>query len=238
MRIQKGIEQLRRQLKETGLVVSAAGLAALLSTHAVEAVPGTLVAALGKMALAGIGTSPAPVAAGGSAVGLGIVASSGAKVACVVAASLAIGAVVQQAVRRPGAAQQPLTASESVRAAAPSASSAQQWSVAALAPETDEPQAADESPQADRRPTGRPPRRRRIAVSVQDHVAGGHGGVVLFSDTVLPLEPCHISYPLTAASLRGSAYWNARYFSGRFRADEVSRLLPPMPLPACPKADL
>jgi len=66
---------------------------------------------------------------------------------------------------------------------------------------------------------------RRITVTVQDHVAGAHGSVVMFSGTVLPGESRHISYPLTAASLRGDAYWNAKYFSGRFRADEVSRFL-------------
>lgn len=54
-RIEKGLETLRAHLQQAGVVVSVAVLAALLTTHAVTAAPATLVAALSKMALAGVG---------------------------------------------------------------------------------------------------------------------------------------------------------------------------------------
>lgn len=67
-RLSAGIEQLRRRLKRAGIVATTVGLASLLPRAAVEAgvVPATLRAALGKMAIAGVG---APTAVASSTVG-------------------------------------------------------------------------------------------------------------------------------------------------------------------------
>jgi RNA polymerase sigma factor (sigma-70 family) len=54
-RLEKGLEALRGQLKRSGVLVSLAALGVLLSEHAAVAAPPSLTAALGKMAIAGIG---------------------------------------------------------------------------------------------------------------------------------------------------------------------------------------
>ncbi len=98
VRIQRGIEQLRAHLKKIGLAVSAGGLATLLTTHGVEAAPATLVAALGKMALAGVGSSSAPVGVAGSGLGVAALIGAKAKIACVVVGFVAAGVVLHQTV--------------------------------------------------------------------------------------------------------------------------------------------
>jgi len=61
-RLDKGVERLRGDLRQAGVVVSVAALAALLSTNAAQAASATVVAALGRLSLAGI-QSEAPAAA-------------------------------------------------------------------------------------------------------------------------------------------------------------------------------
>ncbi len=97
-RIRQGIEQLRGHLKQTGLAVSVGGLGALLSTNAVEAAPATLIAELGRMALAGVGSSSAPVGVAGSSLGVGALIGVKAKIACVVVGALAVGVALHQTV--------------------------------------------------------------------------------------------------------------------------------------------
>jgi RNA polymerase sigma factor (sigma-70 family) len=99
MRINRGIERLRRHLRRTGVVLPAGALAALLSTHATEAAPPTLVASLGRIALAGVGSGPSTTSVTGTALGHTALAGSKAKIACVVVALLTVAAVVQQTVR-------------------------------------------------------------------------------------------------------------------------------------------
>jgi len=54
-RLEKGVGELRKELKKAGLVVSAVVLAMLLRNNAAQAAPATLMTALGKIALAGVG---------------------------------------------------------------------------------------------------------------------------------------------------------------------------------------
>ncbi|MGD8238919.1 MAG: sigma-70 family RNA polymerase sigma factor [Armatimonadota bacterium] len=95
-RIKKGIEGLRRHLERAGLIVSAAGLSALLTGHAVEAAPAALTAELGKIALAGIRSSPPGVSAAGQSVGLGAFVGAQTKTAAAVAAALVAAVALQQ----------------------------------------------------------------------------------------------------------------------------------------------
>ncbi|MGD8240784.1 MAG: sigma-70 family RNA polymerase sigma factor, partial [Armatimonadota bacterium] len=101
-RIKRALERLRRHLKGAGLAVSAGSLAALLTTHGSEAAPATLVAELGRIALSGIGSSPAATGAGVAAT-----VATKAKIACTLAATLVVGAAVHQALRGPARANQP-----------------------------------------------------------------------------------------------------------------------------------
>ena len=95
MRITKALERMRKHLGGAGLGLSAAGLAALLETHAVEAAPATLIANLGRMALAGV--TPLPTASFPASL-LGPAASMGpgSKVMCLLAVALTVGAIWQQ----------------------------------------------------------------------------------------------------------------------------------------------
>lgn len=81
--LEKGLEKLREHLRKRGVVVSVAVLSALLLHHGVTAVPATLTAALGKMAISGVGGATAVPT-------ISIFASMGAKMAL----SLVICAVV------------------------------------------------------------------------------------------------------------------------------------------------
>ncbi|MHB9106796.1 MAG: RNA polymerase sigma factor [Armatimonadota bacterium] len=62
-RLEKGLEALRGQLKHSGVMVSLAALAVLLSEHAAVAAPPSLITTLGKMAIAGFhGSAAVPLA--------------------------------------------------------------------------------------------------------------------------------------------------------------------------------
>ena len=77
-RIDKGLERLRRTLKRAGVTVSGAILGTLLAENAAQAAPATLAAALGKMAMAGVGeVSSASVTAVGSSAGASSSAAGG-----------------------------------------------------------------------------------------------------------------------------------------------------------------
>jgi hypothetical protein len=58
-RLEKGVALLRRQLRRAGITMPAALLAVLLAGHAAEAAPPTLMASLGRMAMAGPGAPAA-----------------------------------------------------------------------------------------------------------------------------------------------------------------------------------
>jgi RNA polymerase sigma factor (sigma-70 family) len=103
-RLDKGLEELRDRLKKAGEIAPVALLAALLTEHASIAAPAALLAALGRMALAGVGQSAA-IAATGAAVTQGYSVGSAAaglfttmagKVAAIAVAGaiVATGAVV------------------------------------------------------------------------------------------------------------------------------------------------
>jgi len=95
MRIAKALEQMRKRLGGVGLGLSVAGLAALLEAHTAEAAPATLVANLGRMALA----SATPLPTAGLPASLLTPAASmgtGSKALCVLAVVLTVGAVVRQ----------------------------------------------------------------------------------------------------------------------------------------------
>ena len=64
-RINKGIAEIRRSLKERGIALGGGALAAMLTANAAEAAPAALVATLGKLALAG---PAAGAMAGGAAI--------------------------------------------------------------------------------------------------------------------------------------------------------------------------
>ncbi|HLL88693.1 MAG TPA: DUF2252 family protein, partial [Tepidisphaeraceae bacterium] len=65
-RLQEGVERLRERLGHVGVATSAVALVAMLQSSAVCAAPPALVAELGRLAMAGVG-SVQPVAGGGSA---------------------------------------------------------------------------------------------------------------------------------------------------------------------------
>ena len=88
-RIEKGVDALRARLRKAGVVVSVAALVALLGDHAAVAAPPALTAALGKMALAGVGTSAAAAAAG-----VGSAALAGKVAAVLIAVTLVTGGIV------------------------------------------------------------------------------------------------------------------------------------------------
>ncbi len=75
-RMAKGIELLRRNLKMAGVVAPAAVLAPMLAAHASAAVPTAIIAALGKMAMAGMGgkTGAAALLSGATAKATAVVA--------------------------------------------------------------------------------------------------------------------------------------------------------------------
>ena len=70
-----GLEKLRSELKKAGIITTSSALAILLAENTATAAPATLVAALGKMAMAGIGVH---TTAAGASVGLGSTASAAA----------------------------------------------------------------------------------------------------------------------------------------------------------------
>jgi RNA polymerase sigma factor (sigma-70 family) len=58
-RLEQGVEKLRERLAKAGVVASVAGLTAMLAAHPAEAAPPALIAATGKMAVAGVGNPAA-----------------------------------------------------------------------------------------------------------------------------------------------------------------------------------
>ncbi|MBM3475351.1 MAG: sigma-70 family RNA polymerase sigma factor [Armatimonadetes bacterium] len=95
LRIKKAVERLRRHLGPAGAALSVAGLAALVGSGSAEAAPATLVAGLGRIALAGVPPSP-PTAIGTAMIGHAAAMSAGTKTVCVLAVCVAVGAAVQQ----------------------------------------------------------------------------------------------------------------------------------------------
>jgi RNA polymerase sigma factor (sigma-70 family) len=89
-RLSKGVELLRVALKRKGVIVPAALLASLLGAQPAQALPAALGAALGRMAMAGVGSVGAAGAAGSWALIGGVMAM---KVKLIVAAAvvLAVG---------------------------------------------------------------------------------------------------------------------------------------------------
>jgi len=99
-RLEKGISELREKLRKVGVVVSVALLATLLTGNAASAaVPATLTAALGKMALAGVGKAGVAASAGTTAT----VAAVKLKIAAVIATSVvaAVGVVAYKVATKP-----------------------------------------------------------------------------------------------------------------------------------------
>jgi RNA polymerase sigma factor (sigma-70 family) len=99
-RLEQAIGQLRDHLRRAGVAVSVAALGALLTQNASAAAPATLTAALGKIALAGVGK------AGVAAVGpiAGVLGTAGGKLAAtavVVATVVAAGVVVSRHAAKP-----------------------------------------------------------------------------------------------------------------------------------------
>jgi RNA polymerase sigma factor (sigma-70 family) len=189
MRIKKGIERLRKHLSQTGLVLSAATLATLLSTQTAEAAPATLIASLGRMAL--VGAQPAGHATVAASV-LGHAASigPGTKIVCLLAASLAIGAAVQQTVRgRSVADEQPVIVQALAGAPTQSVGKGGPRQVAvhtkevvegrAVPPGTAQPSATPVSPQPPTRPSAATPDRPvRTAQADAPQVHASHGDAV------------------------------------------------------------
>jgi len=89
-RLKRAVGALRRRLRRQGYTSLEGALAPLLAGQAVEVAPATLTAALGKMAIAGIGTGGAAASAGGVAGGL----SAGKAAALVAGAAVFIGGIV------------------------------------------------------------------------------------------------------------------------------------------------
>ncbi len=94
-RLEAGVAALREKLKVAGVMAPSVALPALLAQHAIVAVPKTLVAALGKLAISGVGTV-ATGAVSGAASGGGAV-TSGASSA-IVKGTVALGVKVITAV--------------------------------------------------------------------------------------------------------------------------------------------
>jgi len=97
-RLRRSVEALRRRLKRAGVMTSIAALPAMLSGNAAEAAPASLVANLGKVALAGTsGTMTTTAVATG-----GALATLKTAAALVVAAGAGAGALaIHQATRAP-----------------------------------------------------------------------------------------------------------------------------------------
>ncbi len=89
-------EALRKGLTRAGVAVSAAALVPLVSANVAEAAPPALAAALGKMAVAGVGTSGAAVgtaAVGTAAVGTAVSAGGAGALKAALVGALAVGSL-------------------------------------------------------------------------------------------------------------------------------------------------
>lgn len=97
-RIDSGIDELRKNLKRAGVIVSGVLLASLVSEHAVCAAPASLAAALGKVILAGAVKTK-------TAAGITLLGAAKVKLlAAALAAAVATGAVVHLSTGEKGAA--------------------------------------------------------------------------------------------------------------------------------------
>ena len=101
-RLQQGVTRLREKLKKAGVVATGALLATLLTENAASAAPATLTAALGKIALAGVGQAGATAAASGAVssaaaaateVSIATTSAAGGTVAGKIAAVVIVGAL-------------------------------------------------------------------------------------------------------------------------------------------------
>ena len=97
-RLAKGVDELRDRLKTSGVVVSAAVLAALLSANAAQAAPATVVASLGKLSLAGI-LPEGPTTIAEQEVVTGPFGTSTAKTVFTVLLTIVVGAVLYHMIR-------------------------------------------------------------------------------------------------------------------------------------------
>jgi RNA polymerase sigma factor (sigma-70 family) len=116
-RIESGVVRLRAQLHKQGILVTAAGLAGLLTENGAQSAPAALLQQLGKMAL--LGTSAAPAAVSGlsvpAALGGGVVAATQSKLVVAAAAALVVGAgVIAYRTLSPGPQQGPPSPAGSV----------------------------------------------------------------------------------------------------------------------------
>ena len=95
-RIERGVSLLRDQLKKSGVIASAAAVGTLMAQNAATAAPATLYAALGKLALSGIGaTSKGALAASASAsAGTGGSTAAAALTGGGIAVKIAISALI------------------------------------------------------------------------------------------------------------------------------------------------
>ncbi len=90
-RLEKGLALLRRGLRGAGVIASAAVLAGLLTENAVQAAPAALTAALGKIAIAGIGEAVGATTVAGGAGAAGTTTAASATAAAVASAPAAAG---------------------------------------------------------------------------------------------------------------------------------------------------
>ncbi len=109
-RLEQAIGQLRDRLRKAGVAVSVAALGALLTQNASAAAPATLTAALGKIALAGVGKAGGAAAAASATAG--VLGTAGGNLAVALAAVAAIvvagGVVSQHAAKLPQAMVNPV----------------------------------------------------------------------------------------------------------------------------------
>jgi RNA polymerase sigma factor (sigma-70 family) len=116
-RVDQAVLALREKLRKRGVVASVAVLGALLTQNASgAAVPASLTAALGKMAVAGVGKAGAGVAVG---TGNGVLGTVGGKLAVIgaaVAVAVGVGVVATQSGAKPSA---PAVKAPAVKAVVP-----------------------------------------------------------------------------------------------------------------------
>ena len=108
-RLRRGEEALRKRLRDAGLVVPCAVLVSMLTANAIEAVPATLAAALGKMALSGISAGKTFTVGGLSAMKLAliVVAATAAVTVGIVQLGQGQDVVPAQPAAAPAEAEQP-----------------------------------------------------------------------------------------------------------------------------------
>lgn len=93
-RLNKGVNELRKRLQKAGVVVSVAVLASCLAAGSAEAAPAAFKAALGKMALAGVGKGAGTAATSSVATGAILGTAKAKIIAAVVVGAIVVGGVV------------------------------------------------------------------------------------------------------------------------------------------------